>query len=357
MGRMLVTGGAGFVGSNIAFHLHSKGHKVTVMDNLVRRGSELNLTTFKTLGIEFVHGDIRNAEDLNHLSGHYDFIFETAAQPAACTGYGNPIFDITNNYLGLLNVLEYARRNGSAVIFWSTNKTYSGEAINALPLVEQPTRYSWAPQHPDLSVQDAIICQNGIPENFSVDGGDHSIYGLSKICADLTCQEWAKGFGVEVVINRFSCLAGPGQFGKSEQGWVAWFVVAALFEIPITLFGFKGKQVRDVLFVPDILNLVDLQMEKIGSISGEVFNIGGGNKVNTSLLECIEIIEESTGKKIKWVYDDTTRKADQCVYISDTRKAQNLLGWEPYINMKDGIGQIRDWVLANESQLKQLYSI
>lgn len=356
MSRCLITGGAGFVGSNIAFHLHAKDHKVVVMDNLVRRGSELNLNTFKSLGIEFVHGDIRNAEDLNHLSGKFDFIFETAAQPAACTGYANPIFDITNNYLGLLNVLEYARRNDSRVIFWSTNKTYNGEAINALPLVEKETRFEW-PFVPYPSQRDEIISRHGIPEDFSVDGGDHSIYGLSKICADLTCQEWAKGFGLKVVINRFSCLAGPGQFGKSEQGWVAWFVVAALFDLPIELFGFKGKQVRDVLFVPDILNLVDLEMEKIDEISGQVFNIGGGTKVNTSLIECIDTIERSTGKKMNWCYNSNVRKADQCVYISDIRKAKRLLDWEPYINMDDGIGQIRDWVIANEKELRQLYSI
>jgi CDP-paratose 2-epimerase len=357
MGRMLVTGGAGFVGSNVAVHLKNKGHEVVVMDNLVRRGSELNLEIFKTKGIQFVHGDIRNAEDLNHLSGKFDFIFETAAQPAACTGYANPVFDITNNYLGLLNVLEYARNNGSALIFWSTNKTYSGEAINALPLLEKLTRYVFDMAHSELTDWGQVIAANGIPENFSVDGGDHSIYGLSKICADLTCQEWAKAFGVKVVINRFSCLAGPGQFGKSEQGWVAWFVIAALFNLPLTFYGFKGKQVRDVLFVDDILNLIDAQMENIDKIGGEVFNVGGGMKVNTSLIECVNLIEDVTGKRITTSYDPTQRKADQCVYISDIRKAKRVLNWEPKIDMTTGIAQIAAWVIANQDSLKKLYSL
>lgn len=341
--NILITGGAGFVGANLAFHL-SRNHKVTVMDNLVRRGSELNLYKFKDYDIEFIHGDIRNPEDLNHLPGKYDFILETAAQPAACTGYSNPVFDITNNYNGLLNVLEYARRTNSKMIFWSTNKVYSGDKINAIPRKETATRYVW--KHKGFK---------GIPENYPIDGGDHSIYGLSKVCADLTCQEWAKAFDMPIIVNRFSCLAGPGQFGKSEQGWLAWFVIAAILGLPVTLYGYKGKQVRDVLFMPDICNLIDIQMKDIYKHSGEVFNIGGGNKINTSLIECIEMIEKITGYHIDQEYLLNVRKSDQCVYISDISKAKKLLKWEPTVGMEDGIISIIDWVNRNEKELRQLY--
>jgi CDP-paratose 2-epimerase len=340
--KALITGGAGFIGANLAKHLKSKGNEITVMDNLVRRGSELNLPLLRKEGIKFVHGDIRNIEDFVNLSGGYNFIFETAAQPSACTGYDNPIFDIKNNFEGLLNVLQYAKLNDSKVIFWSTNKVYCGDKINKYPVKEGKTRF---------------ISDLRIDENFSIDGGDHSIYGLSKICADLTCQEWMRGLGSKVVINRFSCLAGPGQFGKSEQGWIAWFIIAAFFKLPITLYGFKGKQVRDVLFLPDILNLVDIQIEKFDKINGEVFNIGGGDKVNTSLLECIKIIEDVTGNDIDFSLDPNKRKADQCVYISDTAKAKKVLGWQPKVGLREGIYQTYLWVLENIAELKELYNI
>jgi CDP-paratose 2-epimerase len=345
--RCLITGGAGFVGSNLALDLNTKGNEVTVMDNLVRRGSEFNLPLFSKAGIKFIHGDIRNKEDFDHLNGKFDYIFETAAQPAATSGYDNPAFDITNNYIGCLNVLEYARKKDSNLIFWSTNKVYCGEKLNAIPREEKPTRYQWK----NIKGRNT----NGINENFSIDGGDHSIYGVSKACADLTCQEWSKAFGMNIIINRFSCLAGPGQFGKSEQGWVTWFVIAALFGLPITLYGFHGKQVRDVLFMPDILDLVDRQIDEIYTQAGNVFNIGGGNKITTSLLECIDTIERVTGKKMKWSYSDEQRKADQCIYISDISKAKKAFDWEPKVKMEEGIEQIVTWVNSNERKLKQLY--
>lgn len=343
--NILCIGGAGFCGSNLAIHLSKQGHKVTVMDNLVRRGSELNIPKFKDYDIEFIHGDIRNPEDLGHLPFRFDVILNTAAQPAACTGYYNPLFDINNNYMGCLNVLEYARRTGSKIIFWSTNKVYSGEAINKLKLRELKNKYQFS--------------NNGysIPEDFSIDGGSHSIYGVSKACADLTCQEWAKAYDMPIIVNRFSCLAGPGQFGKSEQGWVTWFVIAALFNLPVDIYGFNGKQVRDVLFVPDMLRLIDIQIDNIDKYKGHVFNCGGGSKVNTSLIECIDLIEKLTDKKIKWYYKKEQRKSDQCVYISNISKAKSLLGWEPKVGMKEGIISIIDWVNNNEKELKKLYGI
>ncbi len=345
--KILCTGGAGFIGSNIAFDLNEKCDDVTVFDNLVRRGSEYNIPLFKKKGIKFVHGDVRNKEDLNNLKGTFDYIIDTAAQPAACTGFDNPLFDITNNYVGLLNVLEYVRERNTNIIFWSTNKVYSGEKLNNISRRENKTRYEWlGPYGPAIY---------GIPETFSIDGGDHSIYGLSKVCADLTCQEYAKAFEMNIVVNRFSCLAGPGQWGKSEQGWLAWFIIAAMFNLPVTLYGFKGKQVRDVLFMPDILDLVSKQMDEIYAQTGQVFNVGGGNKITTSLLEAITTIEKVTGKKINYSYSDEARKSDQCIYISDIRKAKEAFKWEPQVGMIEGIQQIVNWVSANERTLKQLY--
>lgn len=341
--KMLVIGGAGFAGSNVAFHLLNKGHDVIVFDNLVRRGGEMNLDPFRKAGIEFVHGDIRNPEDLAQLKGKCDIIFLTAAQPSVWFGYENPVFDITNNYTGMLNVLEFARKKKSAMIFWSTNKVYTATKINAIETEETKTRYSFK------------YVTLGIAEDFPIDGDDHGIYGLSKVCADLTCQEWSNAFDLPVVVNRFSCLAGPGQFGKTEQGWCAWFVIAAMLELPVTIFGFKGKQVRDILFVPDMLTLIDKQIEQINHLHGEVFNIGGGQGCNASLLEFITKVEYLTGKRIEYVYDPVEHKADHRVYISDTRKAKQLLGWEPKIGLQAGIADLVDWVQKNRVFLESLY--
>ena len=339
MSNILITGG-GFVGSNLAIHL-SKKHKVTVMDNLVRRGSEFNIPLFKERGIEFIHGDIRNKEDFPKHA--YEFILETAAQPSACTGYSNPMFDITNNYLGLLNVLEYARGCGSNLIFWSTNKVYDADFVNHNELKEGKAR--WLEK-----------CESeGISEQWKIDGGNHSIYGLSKVCADLTCQEWRSAFNMNIVVNRFSCLAGVNQFGKSEQGWVSWFCVAAILGLPVELYGWEGKQVRDVLFMPDLCSLIDIQMKNIHKASS-VYNVGGGKFCNTSLLECIALIEEITDKKIKWSYNKNVRTADHCWYVSNIDKVKYELKWEPKIGMREGLTDIIDWVIKNEDKLRGLYA-
>lgn len=333
--------GAGFCGSNLAFHL-SHQHKVTVFDNLVRRGSELNVPLFKDYDIEFIHGDIRNIEDLKTL-GKFDIVLHTAAQPSACTGYSNPTFDITNNYIGTLNVLEYVRRTGAKMIFWSTNKVYSGELISQIKVKERKTRYEWDPN------------EFGISETFPVDGGNHSIYGVSKLCADLTCQEWSKAFNIPMIINRFSCLAGPGQWGNTNQGWVGWLVIATMLHKTITFYGFGGKQVRDILFVQDMLDLVDIQIKNLDKYRGEVINVGGGYKVNTSLIECLDSIGKLLTTGTSYFYNKEQRTADQCVYISDIRKAKKLFKWEPKVGMEDGLKFIIDWVNKNERELKKIY--
>lgn len=203
MKRVLVIGGAGFVGCNLALYLTERGYRVTVLDNLVRRGSELNLPLFKTKGITFIHGDVRCKEDFETLP-NFDAICETSAQTSATAGYANPYFDFSNNTVGLINVLEFARKRGSTVIFWSTNKVYSGDKINKMHTTELNHRYDW-------SDADRIIgfdSKHGISEEFSVDGGQHSIYGLSKLMSDLAVQEYANAFNVKTVVNRFSCLTG-----------------------------------------------------------------------------------------------------------------------------------------------------
>jgi CDP-paratose 2-epimerase len=341
MARITCLGGSGFVGANLSWYFRARGHDITVVDNLVRRGSECNLSGFNALGIKFRHGDVRHIEDWGDIKA--DVVLHCAAQPSATAGYDNPLFDLSNNLLGTMTVLEYCRRTGAAMIYWSTNKTYSGDKINAIPYVEKPTRFEWA----DSSYP-------GINEDFPVDGPEHSIYGCTKLCGDLLCQEYHNAFGVKTVVNRFSCLAGERQWGMAAQGWVSWFVIAAELGLPVTFEGFGGKQVRDVLFVRDVCRLVEMEIEQIDKVAGQVFCAGGGN-INTSLIECVSRIERITGKRIKTDIIDAPRRADHRIYISDISKARKILGWVPLTAMDDGIRGIVEWVRANKFQLLGMY--
>ncbi len=357
--RILITGGAGFVGSQLAFHLHERGHEILVMDNLVRRGSELNLKLFRHYGITFAHGDVRSAEDFANLRGAIDLICDASAQPSLVYGYANPQFDITNNTLGVINTLEFARRRGCPLIFCSTNRVYSADRVNAFPIEERPSRLVWDVER--IHAQGAcgrvpgFDPEFGFSEDFSVDGGQHSIYGLSKVMADLACQEYAHAFGVKTVVNRFSNLAGEGQFGKSEQGWVTWWAVAFRFGLPLQYIGWGGKQVRDVLFAEDVCRLIEIEMEQINQICGEVFNVGGGANQTLSPLEATELLRGKTGDDVPVSVAAEARKADLGIYITDIRKAERVLDWRPRIGIEEGFDRILAWVRENEADLRQLY--
>lgn len=354
--KVLITGGAGFVGSQLALHLKERGHTVVVFDNLVRRGSEINLPLFKRHGIEFIHGDVRNREDLHSVPARIDLICETSAQASAVTGYANPLFDLTNNTFGLVNVLEFARQHGAGVIFWSTNKVYSGDKVNAFPRKEEDTRWVYDREAlANIDLPQGFAPDFGFSEDFSVDGGQHSIYGLSKVMGDLACQEYADAFGVRTVVNRFSCLAGKGQFGKSEQGWVTWWAVAFHFGLPLKYIGWGGKQVRDVLFIEDLCRLVELQMDNLERIAGQVYTVGGGISRTLSLVEATALVQESFAREVPIAVDDSPRKADHCIYYSDIRKAERDLGWSPQVKINDGFERIVEWVRANEELLRPLY--
>ena len=268
---VLVTGGCGFIGSHVALHLREKGHQVFVMDNLVRRGSEGNIEILARRSITFCHGDVRNPEDLENLPAGIELICDASAQPSVVTGYGNPLFDITNNGLGAIHILEYARRRSIPLIFWSSNRVYSADRLNALPRRETPTRVEYDPDAwsriPVEQRPAGFDPVHGVSEEFSVDGGQRSIYGLSKLIADAACQEYAQAYDLPIVVNRFGVLSGPGQFGRTDQGWVVWWAIAHWFKLPLKYLGWQGKQVRDVLFVADMLALLDIQIRQIWSVS------------------------------------------------------------------------------------------
>ena len=357
--RVLVTGGCGFIGSHVALHLREKGHQVSVLDNLVRRGSERNIPILATHGITFFHGDVRNPEDLENLPTGIELICDASAQPSVVTGYGNPLFDITNNGLGAIHILEYARPRKIPLIFWSSNRVYGADRLNALPRREAPTRFEYDPDAwnriPAEHRPAGFHPLHGVSEEFSIDGGQRSIYGLSKLIADAACQEYAQAYDLPVVVNRFGVLSGPGQFGHTDQGWVVWWAIAHWFKLPLKYLGWQGKQVRDVLFVEDMLALLDIQIGQIEKLRGDVFNLGGGAANATSLCEAARAMQEICSRTTPVTLSEEARKGDIVLYWTDNRKALQRLGWHPATDLRRGYSQIFEWIRENEAELRSRY--
>ena len=341
--KILLTGGVGFLGTNIATLALQRGHKVVAFDNLIRPGVETNI--LKHNDYEIVRGDVRNPEDFLRIPDDVDGICHLAANPGVPWSFAYPKYDYNVNNGGTFNVLEYAREHGNLpVIYASTNKCYS-EIVNTIPVEEKRTRYVYSEEK----------YKKGINEKFPIDGyGDwgHSPYGVSKLSGDLMCQEWFHAFGVPTVVNRMSCLYGKYQFGVTDQGWMAWFVIAKIMGIPLTFFG-DGKQVRDALYGTDIARLYIMELEHIKKFKGKVFNVGGGMNNTVSLLEAIELIDlidrgRHTPFRIK--YGDW-RMSDHKCYISDISKIEKY--WEPEVNVGLGLRKTYDWVLSNKELIKR----
>lgn len=352
---MLVTGGAGFVGSNLAVSFKRKYPvlKVIALDNLKRRGSELNIMRLKEQGIEFIHGDIRNPEDLE-FNTKIDLLIECSAEPSVLAGYNeSPAYLINTNLMGTINCLEMARRNKSDVVFLSTSRVYPYNAINSIKTAEKETRFWWSEK------QDKDIIgwsKNGIDVNFTLDG-PKSMYGASKLCSEIILQEYIKMYGIKGVINRCGVIAGPWQFGKVDQGVFTFWMLAHYFRRSLKYIGFegKGKQVRDLIHIDDILELLELQLFSIDMVNGQIYNIGGGEAVSLSLLETTKLCREITGNAIEINSEPTTRAADLVVYITDNKKINMTLGWKPTRGSKKILEDIYMWIKTNEKALANIF--
>lgn len=339
--KILVTGGAGFVGSHVAEYYASKGNEVTVLDNFSRSDllkRKINRPKFNWNylkenypDIDFVEGDIRDFEKLKEAAENADGIVHTAAQTAVTSSMEDPRTDLDVNTFGTFNVLEAAKEEGAAVAFCSTNKVY-GSNVNEIPVEEQGGRYTFSNSE----------FQKGIPEDFSIDLCDHSPYGCSKLAADLYVQDYARRNEIDAGVFRMSCIYGARQFGVEDQGWVAWFARATLLDKPLTIYG-DGKQVRDVLYVEDLVRAFDSFFQKKDELDTVVFNMGGGSENTLSLLELLDLLEEETGKKPEIEYSDW-RPSDQKVYISDISKAKKELDWEPSISPEEGVNKLVSFI-------------
>jgi CDP-paratose 2-epimerase len=268
------------------------------------------------------------------------------------------MFDLTNNTLGVIHVLEYARERRCPLIFCSTNRIYSSDRINDLPRREAVTRLEW-----DAAVWKKLPAENRPPgfdpeysvsEEFSLDGAGRSIYGVSKLMADVVCQEYADAFDIPVIVNRLGVISGSGQFGKIDQGWVVWWAVACWFGLPLKYIGWGGKQVRDILFVEDVCRLVDLEIGQNGSIRSGVFNAGGGAN-SFSLLEATQFLEKKLGRSMLITHEENPRRADNVIYITDNRKVERVLGWKPRVSLSEGMDSILAWIRENEEKLSLRY--
>lgn len=333
----LVTGGAGFIGSNYVYRLLERGEKVVIFDNLSRAGAKLNLAwleqKFGKNAFRLVTADVTNASDLMESARQADVVVHLAGQVAVTTSVTNPRQDFESNALGTFNALEAARLSGrtQAFIYASTNKVYGG--MDDVPVVEEATRWRYA----DLPL--------GCPETQPLDF--HSPYGCSKGTGDQYVRDYARIYGLPTVVMRQSCIYGPRQFGIEDQGWLAWMIIAAVTGRPLTIYG-DGKQVRDVLHVDDLLNGYDAAIDRIEIARGQVYNMGGGTRnVLAVWAEFGPLLEKLLGRPVPVEHADW-RPGDQRVFYADFRKAQKELGWEPGTNLEDGIKGLFDWVVKNE---------
>lgn len=333
--KILITGGAGFIGSHAADHFMKLGHAVSVMDNLSRTGSEMNLLWLKERwprGLTVLGGDIRSYADVAKAVKGTEAIFHFASQVAVTTSIQDPRTDFEVNALGTLNVLEAARHvtPPPAVVFTSTNKVYG--RMENLAVVPMADRYE---------LQDF---PDGIDERIPIDC--HSPYGCSKGCADQYVKDYYRIYGVPTVVLRMSCIYGPRQFGNEDQGWVAHFAISALLGRPVTVYG-DGRQVRDILFVSDLMDLLEGVLGNVQVGAGQVYNIGGGPSNTTSVLELIALLEELIGRKVDRSFSQW-RPGDQPVYVSNVRKARCDIGWEPKVPKEKGVQMLLEWASAHQ---------
>ncbi len=340
--KLLVTGGAGFIGVNYAAHHLALGHTVIVLDNLSRPRTQHNVRWLREqashLGREekliFYECDIRNFEQLLDIFRQTtpDLVAHLAGQVAVTTSVANPREDFEINALGTFNVLEAARAmdRPPAVIFSSTNKVYGG--MEDVAVVLDGTRYRYR-DYPF-----------GIAEDRPVD--PKSPYACSKCAADQYVHDYARIYGLRTVVFRQSTIYGPRQFGVEDQGWLAWLMIATVTGRPITIYG-DGRQVRDMLYIDDLIAAYDAAWERIDTVAGEVFNMGGGPQHTLTIWsEAGPMLEAWAGRSIPVTYADW-RPGDQRVFISDNRKAERLLGWRPKIGVQEGARRLWDWIVAN----------
>jgi CDP-paratose 2-epimerase len=337
--RVLVTGGAGFIGAALATALAARDREVVALDNLARRGSELNLPRLREAGVQFVHGDVRVPADLD-ACGPVDAIVECSAEPSVLAGTdGDTAYTVQTNLLGAYHCLELARRHGAQLLFLSTSRVYPTARLRALEMSEAETRFE--------------LAGAGVAEDMPLDGA-RTLYGATKLAAELLIAEYRDMFGLSAVVDRCGVIAGPWQMGRPDQGVFTHWLLGHHFELPLAYIGFggSGKQVRDLLHVEDLVDLVALQLGDPAAWDGQVVNVGGGREGSLSLLEATALCEELTGRRARWVDSPADRPGDIPVYLSDCSRLYALTEWRPRRSPRETLTDTHEWIRANESALR-----
>jgi len=341
--KILITGGAGMVGSHCAEYFAKKKHKIVVIDNLMRskifgsdhKSVEYNWNYLKMIkNIKLIKNDVRDMAAMLRIFKQEkpDVVIHAAGQPGVRFSIEDPLEDYSINATGTINVAEAFRQANKKgiLLYTSTNKVY-GDNVNALPIKQKKSRYEFKNT-------------KGINEDFNIDLTGHTPYGVSKLAGDLYVQDYAYAYGLKCGVFRMSCIYGTRQFGFEDQGWLAWFSIRFFQGKPVTIYG-DGKQIRDVLWVEDLAKAFEAFIEN-EKCQKEVFNIGGGGENTISLLELIDTLEKTSGKKVKVKYD-SWRKFDQKVYVSDIAKVKKILKWKPAVDPQEGVRRLYEWVSKN----------
>jgi CDP-paratose 2-epimerase len=350
--RILITGGCGFVGSSLAICLKRKypAYEIYTLDNLKRRGSELNLPRLKDAGVHFIHGDIRNKSDFENFKD-IQVVIDAAAEPSVLSGLdGSTDYLIDTNLQGTIHTLNFALAQKADFIFLSTSRVYPIEQIEQIKYEEEATRFKIAKKQTLSGVS-----ENGISEQFSTDGY-RSLYGATKLACELLIREYQALLGLKTVVNRCGVITGPFQMGKVDQGVIVLWMARHFWKKNLTYNGYggQGKQVRDILHADDLFRLVDLQIHGMSKFNGGVFNVGGGNFSSVSLAELTTICQAITGNKIQIHPVAETRKADIRIYLTDNEKIHSLCGWKPEIAVERTMQDIFEWIRSNESLLSKI---
>jgi len=353
--RLLITGGAGFVGSNLAVSLASRhpDWELIALDNLYRRGSEMNLPRLEEAGVQFVKGDVREPGDLAALPP-LTALVECSAEPSVMSGVdGDSSYLFETNLTGAYNCLELARRDGAFFLFLSTSRVYPVAPQVELNLEEAETRFEIAAEQAVPGVSPA-----GISEEFPL-GGARTLYGTTKLAAELLIEEYRAAFGLPAVIDRCGVIAGPWQMGKVDQGVFTHWMLAHHFRNPLNYIGFggHGKQVRDLLHVEDLVDLVERQLMDGAAWDGRIVNVGGGRECSLSLLETTEICRRLTGNEIPIAPVPETRSGDVPVYLSDCARLFGLDAWRPRRSAEQVLADIHQWIAADEARIADALQI
>ena len=349
--RVLVTGGAGFVGANLSLQLAGRHSdwKVVAFDNLHRRGSELNVPRLREAGVAFAHGDVREPSDLDEI-GEIDALVECSAEPSVLAGLDSGAdYLVKTNLLGAHHCLELARKRGAQLVFLSTSRVYPVEQQNELNYREEASRFELEPEQPFEGVS-----EQGISERFPLDG-ERTLYGATKLAAELLITEYAAAFGLRAVVDRCGVIAGPWQMGKVDQGVFTHWMLSHYFNRELTYLGYggQGKQVRDLISIDDVVDLVEHQLLHSEHWAGFVGNVGGGREISLSLVETTQLCRQLTGNTIQIASDSRTRKGDVPIYLSDCNLLYGHTDWRPRRVPQQILEAIFLWIREHERAVER----